>query len=187
MPAFFLALVAVALTSFGGRDQLLIADLSARQGGRLGLLVVGCIIAVITAAAMALSGQYIASILPSAGKTMLVAFALFAAAFELAWPVKVKPPKEPTYSLGATAIVMLARQLGDGSRFLIFAFAASTGTPWFAAAGGALGGMIAIAAGWAMAEDLPVTLPLKLIRRVLAAIILIVGIYVGLSARGIVG
>ena len=186
MPAFLFALVTVALTSFGGRDQLLVADLSARQGQRVGLLLVGCIIAVLTAGAMALSGQYIASMLPSAGKTMLVAFALLAATFELAWPVKTKKPEEPTYSLGATAIVMLARQVGDGSRFLIFAFAAWSGTPWFAAAGGAVGGIIAIAAGWAMAEDLQAVLPVKLMRRALAGIVLVVGVYVALSARGII-
>lgn len=187
MPGFLFALVAVALTSFGGRDQLLVAHLSAQQGARIGVLVTGCIIAIITAAAMALSGQYIAAMMPSAGKVMLVAFALLAAAAELAWPVKVKQPSEPTHSLGATAIVMLARQIGDGSRFLIFAFAASSGTPWFAAAGGALGGIIAIVAGWAMAGDLQAIFPLKLIRRVLAVIVLVVGIYVALSARGIVG
>ncbi|MGB7372597.1 hypothetical protein [Pontixanthobacter sp.] len=186
MSVFLFALVAVILTSLGGRDQVLAAHLSAQQGARVGVLVTGSMIAIITAAVAALSGQYIAGVMPGAGKMMLVAFALLAASIELAWPVDVKQPSEPTHSLGALAIVMLARQIGDGSRFLIFALAVFGAAPGYAAAGGALGGILVIGAGWAMADDLQAIFPLKLMRRILAAIILLVGLYVGLSARGII-
>ena len=61
MSAFLFALVAVALTSLGSRDQLLIARISGTLGSNAGLLITGCLVAVITAVAMAYGGQYIAA------------------------------------------------------------------------------------------------------------------------------
>ena len=187
MSAFLFALVAVMVTSLGSRDQLLIANISERLGRPTPLLIIGCVVAVITAVLMTLSGQYIAALLPSAAKTMLVGFALMMAAVELAWPNKRSFIKEPTRSLVATAIVLFARQVGDGSRFLIFAFAAGSGTPWFAAIGGALGGIGAVILGWSMAGDLAKTLPLRTIRATLAVILFVAAIVTGLSARGLLG
>ena len=185
MPAFLFALVAVALTSLGSRDQLLVARLSSSLGRHLGLLVIGSLVAVATACVMAWGGQYVAAMLPPAGKTMLVAFALLMAAAELAWPSKVGLIREPTRSLGATALVLAVRQFGDASRFAIFAFAAATGAPWLAAAGGALGGVIAVVLGWTMGDELARILPLSAIRVVLAAVLVTAGAVIALSARGI--
>jgi putative Ca2+/H+ antiporter (TMEM165/GDT1 family) len=134
---------------------------------------------------MTLSGQYIAALLPSAAKLMLVAFALLMAAVELAWPNKRSFIKEPTRSLVASGLVLFVRQIGDGSRFLIFAFAAGSGTPWFAAVGGALGGIGAVLIGWLMADDLVEKLPLRKIRLVIAALLFVAAIITGLSARGL--
>ncbi len=175
------------VTSLGSRDQLLVANISGRLGRSVPLLVIGCCVAVMTAVLMTLSGQYIAALLPSAAKTMLVAFALMMAAVELAWPNKRSFIKEPTRSLVAIASVLFVRQVGDGSRFLIFAFAAGSGIPWFAAVGGALGGIGAVLIGWTMADDLVKTLPLRTIRVVLAIILAIAAIITGLTARGLLG
>ncbi|MDN3646393.1 TMEM165/GDT1 family protein [Pontixanthobacter aestiaquae] len=187
MSAFLFALVAVMVTSLGSRDQLLIANISGRLGRSIPLLVISCCVAVITALLMTLSGQYIAALLPSAAKTMLVAFALMIAAVELAWPNKRSFIKEPTRSLTAIGVVLFVRQVGDGSRFLIFAFAAGSGTPWFAAVGGALGGIGAVLIGWMMADELAQTLPLRSIRLVLSVVLAIGAIVTGLSARGLIG
>ncbi len=186
MSAFLFALVAVALTSLGSRDQLLIARISGTLGSNAGLLITGCLVAVITAVAMAYGGQYIAAMLPAAGKMMLVAFALMMAAAELAWPNKIGLIKEPTRSLGAIALVLLFRQFGDASRFTIFAFAAATGTPWFAAAGGAFGGVLAVVLAWSMGDTLTERLPLRPIRIALAALLAVAAIVIGLSARGLI-
>lgn len=187
MSAFLFALVAVFLTSLGSRDQLLIARLAESLGRSAGLLIAGMLVAIATAAAMAWGGYVIAAMLPAAGKVMLVSFALFLAAVELGWPVTNGIIREPTRSLGAIALVLLVRQFGDASRFAIFAFAALSGTPWLAGAGGALGGIAAIALGWTMAGELPQNLPLRGIRIALAIATAIIALVIGLCARGLIG
>ncbi len=184
MTEFFLALVAVAVTSFGARDQRLVADLAERLGQGGGLLIVAMLSGAVTAAFMAFAGSWIGVLLPPAAKTMLVAFALIAAAVELAWFRAAKQVREPTRSLGATGIVLAAMQVGDGPRFLVFAIAAAFASPFLAAVGGFAGGAVAAAFGWAMAGDLE-ALPLKKIRRYGAVAIALFAIGVGLNARGI--
>src|SRR3546814_5437124 len=53
-------------------------------------------------------------------------------------------------SLGAIGIVLLARQIGDGARFVVFALAAWASLPTAAALGGALGGAAAVTLGWTL-------------------------------------
>lgn len=187
MPSFFLAFVGALLTSIGSRDQLLVAQVSARLGSAYGLLAAGWGAAVLSAFVMAWAGLAVAQILPSDGKTMLVAIALVLAAVELAWPNRTAALQEPTRSLGAIALVLFSRQLGDAGRFLIFAIAAATGAPFLAGVGGALAGGAGITLGWMAKADLEKALPLRTIRRALAAIVLLVGILIGLTARGLVG
>ena len=186
MPSFLFAFVAVLLVSIGARDQLLIARLAQALGRRASLLLIACASAVAISALMAWGGAAIAAIVPPSGKAMLVAIALFLAAVELFWPNREKTPKEPTRSLFAFGIVILARQLGDAARFLVFALAAATGVPWLAGAGGALGGCAALALGWMLAGDLETKWPLRAIRGVLGTVILITALFIGLSARGII-
>ncbi|MCP5396987.1 MAG: hypothetical protein H6918_09725 [Sphingomonadaceae bacterium] len=185
MPSFLFAFAATLVTSLGARDQLLVAQLSARLGAGVGLLVTGWLAAILSAAIMAWGGDAIAALMPDAGKTMLVAFALGAAAFELAWPNREKAPKEPTRSLVAAFVVLLARQMGDASRFLVFAFAVATGVPLLAGIGGALGGGLALTLGWMAGEELG-KWPLRAVRIALAVVVGIAAIAAGLSARGII-
>lgn len=186
MPSFFLAFIAGLLISVGSRDQLLVAQLSVRLGRSYSLLIIGALVAIITASIMAWAGQAAARVLPPEGKTMLVAIAMLLAAVELAWPSSHKAPKEPTRSLIALAVVLFSRQLGDASRLLILAIAAATGAPLLAGIGGALGGGGALAIGWFAGADLAGALPVRKIRLALAAVILTTGVLAGLSARGLI-
>lgn len=186
MPAFLLALVAVALVSVGGRDQLLVARLAQRLGRSGALLVLAGLVALATAAAMAWAGALVAARLGPNARTMLVALALLLAAAELAWQRADRAPAEPTRSLGAIGVVLLARQLGDAARLAVFAFAAAFAAPVYAAAGGALGGMAALAAGWAMAGEIE-RWPLARLRQGLALVVGAVAIVLGLKARGLIG
>jgi putative Ca2+/H+ antiporter (TMEM165/GDT1 family) len=184
MPSFFLALIAVLLTSIGSRDQVLVAQLSARLGRNPGLLVAGWLVAIISACVMAWAGHVAAQILPPEGKTMLVAIAMLLAAVELFWPTTRKAANEPTRSLFAITLVLLSRQFGDAGRFLVFAIAASTGAPLLAAIGGALGGGAALTIGWIAAEDLE-KMSLRKVRLLLAGAVLLGGLVIGLNARGL--
>jgi len=89
--------------------------------------------------------------------------ALGLAALELL-VLRPKPrPAEPTGSLGALAVVLLAQQLTDAARLLIFALAASSAVPQFAIFGGMIGCAGSAALGWGGGDKLA-ALPLGRIR-----------------------
>ena len=183
--AFLLALAAVFLVSLGGRDQLLVARLSERLGKGRWLLPVGATAATVSAFVMAAAGLALTIALPGPAADMLVAIALLFAAVELAWQRPARLPEEPTRSLFATFLVLLARQIGDAARFCVFAFA-SGGSAWIAGAGGALGGSAALALGIALGRELS-GWPLRPIRLGLAAVLAALSIWIALTARGIIG
>lgn len=184
MSAFLFAFVAALLIGQGARDQLLVAGMAPRTGG--GILVAGWAAAIASAMVMAFAGGTIANILPTSGRQMLVAFSLVAAAIELAWPNREKPAAEPTWSVFAAFLVLIVRQFGDASRFIIFALAAALAVPSLAAMGGALGGGAALTIGWILRDRLQKDLPLRGIRIAMAVVTLFAGIVIGLTARGIV-
>ncbi len=183
--AFLLALATVFAVSLGGRDQLLVARLAERLGRGGGLLAVGALAAIVSAMAMALAGLVLALTLPGPAADMLVAFGLLFAALELAWQRVDRLPQEPTRSLFATFVVLLSRQIGDAARFCVFAFAAG-GSAWLAGAGGALGGIAAIALGIATGGRLAAW-PLRTLRLALAGGLFVAATVIGLSVRGIIG
>ena len=185
MAAFLFAFAAVLAVSFGGRDQLLVARLGKRLGRGGPLLAVAALASTGSAFAMAFAGLALALALPEPAADMLVALALLVAAAELAWPRRAALPEEPTFSLFAILIVLLARQVGDAARFLVFAFAAG-GSAWLAGAGGAAGGFAALAVGIAAGDELT-RWPLRPIRLALAAVLAVNAIVIGLTARGIIG
>lgn len=183
--AFILALAAVFAVSLGGRDQLLVARLAVRHGKGGGLFAVGALAATASAMLMAVAGLALTLVLPGPAADMLVAIALLVAAVELAWPRAARLPAEPTASLFAALVVLLARQVGDAARFCVFAFAAG-GSAWVAGAGGAIGGAAALGLGIAMGGALAAW-PLRAIRRALAAVLAVAAVWIGLATRGIIG
>ena len=185
MDSFLFAFAAVLLLSIGGRDQIMVARFSARLGQSGALLAVAISVSAATAAVMAYAGAHIAALLPVPAQHMLIAIALGVAALELFWPVRLREAKEPTRSLGAIAIVLLARQIGDAARFAVFAFAAATVLAPLAWLGGALGGAGAMLLAWTMREELEVRLPLRKIRIALGVIVLMAAVWIALSARGL--
>lgn len=182
MSSFLFGFALVLLVSIGARDQLLVARLAGRTGP--GLLVAACVSATLSACIMAWGGDYIAAMLFPAAKHMLTAMALLVAAGELAWPIRDKVVAEPTHSIFAALLVLSARQIGDASRFLVFALAAATASPVLVAAGGSLGGIVAMALAWVTGPELERALPLRPIRIVLAFVTLSAAILLALGARG---
>lgn len=184
MSSFLFAFALVLLVSLGARDQLLVARLAGRTGP--GLLLAASVSATLSAGLMAWGGDVVAAMLFPAAKHMLAAMALLVAAFELAWPRREKPVAEPTHSIFAAFVVLLARQVGDASRFIVFALAAATASPLLVGIGGAVGGVAAMVLGWMMQQDLEAALPLRAIRLALAAMLLIAAVVLALGARGMV-
>ena len=185
MPSFFFAIVATLLAATGGRDQRMAANLSAKLGPSIGLLVILWLTCAASAAIAAAVGAGMAQLFAPAGKQMFVALALLLGAVELAWPFLWKEPEEPTRSLVAIAFVVASRQLLDAARFIVVAIAAATGAPVLAAVGGALGGGAAVTFGWALGDGLTRHVPLRAIRLAIAGLLLVAAVWIGLSARGI--
>lgn len=183
MDTFLLCLVLTFVIALGGREQLIIAQFSQELERSVPLLFTGAFCAVLSAGVMAYAGASIAAILPQRAADMLVAFALAIAAVELAWPVKLKPMKEPTRSFIAIGVVVLARQIGDAARFVIFAFAAAAVYPTTALIGGAIGGIAAVALGWSAGLSRLQAFPLRFIRIGFGVCLIVAALVIGLNAR----
>lgn len=173
----------VFVTVQGARDYMLIAQFSDSFDRAFPILFYGVVCAGTSAMLLAFAGATIAHILPTRAAEMLIAFALVAAAIELAWPVTAKRIKEPTRSSFAISIVTILRQLGDGPRFIIFAFAAAAHYAPAAGIGGGLGGAAALALAWFVGEKKLARIPFKYIRPFLGACLLVAGFFIGLNAR----
>ena len=187
MPSFFLALIAAAAATLGGREAVRVARLSEALGAGVGLLAacwLGCIVA---CALSAWLGAGIAAQLAPEGKVMLVAIALLVAGLELAVLRPGRVPAEPTRSFGAILIVLGAAQLTAAAGFLVFALAGATGAPGFAAVGGALGSGAVLTAAWSMGGEWEARLPLGIMRSAVAGTLVLAALVTGLDARGITG
>lgn len=185
MSAFFFALVASFVLSAGARDQLLVAHLRTKLGPSTGLLATALACAALTGALAGWAGGRFAEMLSINASQMFVALALLLSAAELAWPVCGRLPEEPTRSLGAAALTLILRQATDAARFVVFALGAALALPHMAAAGGAIGGMAAMATGYALGPRLA-KLPLRGLRLGLAFMLAVMAVTIGLSVRGLI-
>lgn len=183
MDGFLLSLLAVALAGLGARDQMTIAQLVVAQGSRPAVLAIGIGLCVITAALAGWASQAITPMLNANARLFLAALALGFAGLESLLFSPGKKPEEPTRSLAALAVVLAAHQLTDAARFLIFAIALASNAPLAAVIGGAAGGAILIGAAWASPEIFTWQ-RLRLIRRGIGAVLLVIGLLLGLSATG---
>ncbi len=175
MTGFLLAFIATLLLGLGARDQLLVAGLAARHGQRPALLLIGLVSAAVAAAAAVWLAGSFAPQLEGPARRMLAVLAVGLAALEMI-VLRPKPaPAEPTHSLGAFAVVLLALQVFDAARFVLFAIVVASLVPGAAGLGGALGGMAVVATGWAGGMAL-FELPLVQIRR-----------WLGLAMLGLAG
>lgn len=185
MPSFFLALIAAALATLGGREAVRVARLSAALGGGGALLVAGWLACGIACVLAARLGAAIAGELVPEAKTMLVAIALLLAGLELLILRPGRAPLEPTRSFGAVLLVLGAAQLTAAAGFLVFALAGATGAPWLAALGGAFGSGAVFTASWSLGAEWEARMPIRLLRYGVAALLLAAALATGLSARGL--
>jgi Ca2+/H+ antiporter, TMEM165/GDT1 family len=145
---FLFALIACLVASLGGRDQVLVARLAAAQGPRPALLVVALVAALASTALAAWAGARLLADLAPSQRGLGAALALIAAGADMLVLGPGKPPAEPTRSLFAAFVVLLAHQITDAARLLVLALAVATAAPLPAGMGGALGSGAALVSGW---------------------------------------
>ncbi len=185
MSGFLFAFLATVFAGIGARDQLTLAGLATRHGQRPALLLLALLTSMTTAGLAAWAALAVLPLLAgklAAGK-VLTAMALGMAGGEMLLFGPRKVPDEPTQSLGATAIVLLAHQLTDAARFVVFALAVVTSAPIAAGLGGAVGSAGIVTLGWLAAGDLPLR-QVILARRMAGILLLLVASWLALSGLG---
>lgn len=184
MPAFYLTLIAALLAGIGARDQATVAALVARQGRRPAVLVVALGCAVATAVVAALAARWLLGVLPPPARGIFGGIALAMAGIEsLAVPAR-RAFREPTHSLGALALVLLAQQLTDAMRFVVFGLGVAMAAPFAAGAAGVLAGTALGALAWRRPEW-PVHTFAWLTRRVAGGLLVLGGTIVFLAEFGL--
>lgn len=181
MSAFYLAFISVLLAGPGARDQTTVATLSLAQRGRPGVLLTGLAVSLATAAFAAWAASLVMPLLVSRARLVMAAVALALAAVESFWPFASRRPREPTASLGALGIVLLAHQLTDAARFLVFALGIAVAGPLAAGIAGALGGALSLAAAWLLPEVFADP-RLRCARRAIGGVLLLAALVVSFQA-----
>ncbi|MES2700359.1 MAG: hypothetical protein V4647_12195 [Pseudomonadota bacterium] len=187
MSGFFLALMACLAVLLPGRECVRVAQLAARLGAGTGLLAALAVSAVASSAIAAWAGTLLAPAMPGPARQMLVALALVLGAAELAWRAAPRPPAEPTHSAGAMLVVLLASQLTDGARLLVFALAIATAAPVTVALGGTLASVVALTAAALAGSHWPDAARLRPLSWIVAAVLAVFGVVTGMMARGLFG
>ena len=174
------ALLAVFVASFGARDQTLVIELGRAQGRRpLRLAVAMLATACSTALAVWAGAQLLVTLAPKA-RALFGVMALVAAGAEMLVLGRRRAPQEPTHSLFAAWLVLMALQITDAARFLALALAVGTAAPVPVGVGAAAGAMAALGLGW-LVPGLVTGPLLGRLRRGAGAILLLIGLLVGWS------
>jgi hypothetical protein len=184
MPAFYLTLIAVLLAGLGARDQVTVAGLALRQGRSPGLLIVSVVCACLTAAFAAWLAVKMLPLLPPPARTIFAGIAVGFAGAESMLVAPRRGPKEPTHSLGAVALVLIAHQVTDAARFLVFGLSVGMAAPIASGAGGVLGGAALVCLAWACPAifERPAS---RYMRRIVGTLLVLVALGVFLSEFGI--
>jgi Ca2+/H+ antiporter, TMEM165/GDT1 family len=184
MDALLPAFIAVLLAETGGKVQGLSALMG--QGQAAARMMAALLLSTLVSLGIALAGAFvIAGMIGVNPRNLLAGLALLFAGVPMLFAPKA--PKLPKGKPGfATSLfAFLAAQIGDASQFIIFALAARTATPPLALVGGLAGVMAACALPLVMGKDWPEAVPLTLLRRIAAALLTLAGVWLMVTALGI--
>lgn len=184
MPAFYLTLIAVLLSGLGARDQGTVAGLALQQGQRPAVLIVAIGSVIATSLFAAFAASFMLEQLPPPARTIFAALALGLAGLESMVFAPRRLPKEPTNSLGALALVLVAQQLTDSARFVVFGLGVGLAAPWAAGIAGAVSAGALVTFAWAR-PDLLKAKATRWTRRGAGVLLLIAALAMAFSEFGI--
>ncbi|HZU64675.1 MAG TPA: hypothetical protein VFF98_13415 [Novosphingobium sp.] len=188
MNGLLFAFVLALLAGIGARDQMTVAALSAGLGRHAGLLLVALATAALACAAAAWAAGEMAPVLGEGLRLPVASFAMVAAGLESLLLGPRRAPKEPTRSLSAAAIVLLADQILDAARFLVLAMALVTHSPAACAVGGALASAAVLGLAWLEGgRVLGARRLLRRLRLAAGAVLLLAGGLLGAWVAGWIG
>lgn len=177
------ALVAALFTQASDRAPWQAAAI-ARAFGRPGSVALASVAVLVIASALgAAAGMLMAPMLTPNARTLLLGFALLSAGVSALLPVK--PAAAPTGrtigAFGTAFVVLLAAAMGDRLQFLTAAIAARSDAPVFAVIGAVIGGAVIHVAVIMAALD-PPPRALAAARRIIGAVMLMIGAGLALAA-----
>jgi Ca2+/H+ antiporter, TMEM165/GDT1 family len=181
MIPFYLTFVAVLLSGLAARDQVTIASLTRAHGKRTPVLIAAILVSIATAAFAGWAASQIIPLMQPDPRVFLCAMAIGLGGAESLLIAPRGAGREPTRSLGAFTLVIGAHQLTDATRFIVFGIAVAAQAPITAAAGGALGAIALVAAGWAV-PGIALDSRARIARRLLGVGFIFVGAYVAMRA-----
>ena len=177
MEAIFLAMLVGLALDIGDRSQRLAVYAST---------IPVCLIVLASSALAAALGVEFESHLRGSAGLLFFALAMILGASGLLLPYRKHPGPEqrPARKLGVHGKLLLYR-LADGPFFLLIAVAAMTGNGWGTAAGGALGGGLALLPPVLAGPAFERALPLQILRPIVGGVLVLAGLMCGVSALGL--
>jgi putative Ca2+/H+ antiporter (TMEM165/GDT1 family) len=176
------ALVAVLLAGVGDRPALLSAILADRHGSAA--TTAGLVAQAVGFALAAVGGMLVAPYLTPNARSLLLALALLSAGGAALFPARIKDRLDhwrlPGWLTGFLRIGILA--LGDRAQFLVFALVARTPDPVAGTIGATLATIALCSGAAALGERGWQQLPFRMIRPVVAGLLLLSGAIIGLGA-----
>ena len=181
MSGLLLALFATLMAGLGARDMVLAGRIAGTNGRAGGLIAVAFACATISSGLAAVAAAFVLPLLTPDARVMLAGMALALAGAEALVLRPGRKPVEPTHSLGAFAVVLLALQLTDPVRFVVFGLAVGTAAPIPAAIGGTVASAALLATAISL-SDLAESAGLRLARRGVGALLLLIGLWLAWGA-----
>ena len=182
MDALIPVFIAVLLAETGDRVQ--------NQAHRLGLTFADhrpiyaalIIVTLLTLSVSGIGGGYIANLLTYEARTLFAALALLLGGLPML--LKVKPAKPITQSRPFFASItrFFPAQIAGASPFIVAGLAARSDMAGFAIAGGFAGVVIAATPALLLRDEWPGGLPLILLRRIAAVLLIGAGLWLGVNA-----
>lgn len=181
MSGLLLTLFATLMAGLGARDTVLAGRISAANGRAGGLISVALVCAAVSSALSGVGAAFVLPLLTPDARVMLAGMALALAGAEALVLRPGRKPVEPTHSLGAFALVLLALQVTDPVRFVVFGLGVGTAAPVAAAIGGTVASAVLLAVAISL-PDLAESAQLRLARRGVGAVLLLIGLWLAWGA-----
>ena len=174
--------IAVLLAETGGRVQAMAHALQVRfaaSGAILGGLTLTTLASLLVAG---VGGAIIGTMINFEVRTLMAGLALlFAGGPMLLRPKRVRSPGDG-WAFVTSLRSFAPLQFGDASQFIVFALAARTGLPGLGVGAGVVATLTAAVIPVAMGRDWPGALPLGVLRRIAAALLIVAGGWMIVSA-----
>ncbi|HVJ00427.1 MAG TPA: TMEM165/GDT1 family protein [Sphingomonas sp.] len=187
MDALMAALVAALLAQASDRTHWCAALLSSRFARPVPVIAALVIAVGVINGLGAAAGAVIGPMMTPEAQSLMLALALIAAGGTALF--RMTPPDAlPDSRAGAFAtslLALLALGFGDRTQFITFAIAGRTPTPVLAFTGAILGALAVTIPAAVMGENAWRALPLRPIRLACCAVLLVAGLWIGLSGLGL--